>query len=853
MASFKNLTALEAKLPQPSTGPAGQDDGWISTSTDDTFFTKYNLDPTRWDKVFPYRLVVIDVSKKGNNGVVSGNIGTLNSGFTTKFSPMHNGFSFELANTQSSEWSFTLPITPQQLSIQDLYAVNGTATARGVTEEHNGVKFKIITAKGTMGVRPNRETIGMESGQSNLQTIFSGTLQSAKNIGNTIRGFKQIVQGRIGDESSLSDDDLRKTGYYQAMLMGQFLERYAEAKKNPKNKHWRLCFDIPKQNKSFIVIPEAFSLKQSNMRPNQMLWDIKLRAYARVTISGNKFVQAPNLFAQNDYQKLMSTIRQTRKIMSSSVDLIKAVRSDFRKPFEALRQVSLAIKDVAGLVLTVADLPNSIIKDASNSIEQSVLNFFDAASLFSKTNISDFFKSSDQEDITKAVVGMIYIKHKDSENGNIKLKDDETEPLNKIKEEPEKYFGFYDSVDVGGLELTPEQEQKITDTQEESAFINIDNLNEHKATISDLHSAISSNMGTGDTTYSQVYNKPTPKEFTTEPNLDDLELLQSLMESIQVIDDLTATKSFDNSKKTDSLEFVSNLANNAGIEFTLPQGKKLVPVPFGLTMEEISARYLKDPNRWIEISAINNLRSPYIDEDGFMYNLLSNAEGRQFNVDDSSSQLFVGQKLTLRSNTVPSFIRTITEIEKIGDNNFLITVDGEADLNKLKATDNASMQAYLPGTTNSQNRIYIPVNATSGDEDNTFEIPSLENTQINKLAKVDWLLDENGDIALNSIGDVRLSTGMTNLIQAAKLKLNTRRGTLLAHLDYGISTSVAASLADIDNGQILSEIDNLFALDPRFEGLDNAEVVLDGNTLSINLTVKIAGGNGVIPIGFNVN
>ena len=388
-----------------------------------------------------------------------------NDSFQSEFAPMHNGFSFTLTNPAQTAWSFTLPITPQQLSIQDLYSINGTATARGVAEEHNGGKFKMITAQGTMGFRPTRQTLGMERNQSSMHTICSGTLQAASNIGDTIKGFKKIAEGTIGSADALKNPELQQTGYYQAMLMGQFLERYAEAKKNPANKHWRLCFDIPKQNKSFIVIPEVFSLKQNYMRPNQMLWDIKLRAYARVTVGGSEFQQDPNIFAQNNYQKLMSTISQTRRLMSSSVDLIKAVRSDFRKPFEAIRQVTLALKDLAGLAMTVADLPNSIVQDISSSLEDSVANILGAASSFSGKNTSDFFKSSTQEDQARAITGLMYSKNKNSSNGNIVLNNDATDPLNIVKNNPEKYFVFYDSVPVSGLQLTPEQEQSITYVQ----------------------------------------------------------------------------------------------------------------------------------------------------------------------------------------------------------------------------------------------------------------------------------------------------------------------------------------------------------------------------------------------------
>ena len=103
-----------------------------------------------WDKLVPYRLVVIDTTNK--NQVVGGN-----SPSKVSVNPLGNGtLAFEPLSTA---WEFFLPITPQQLSITDAYSINTSATLRGVLEEHSGVRFKNITIQGSFGVWPGRASI----------------------------------------------------------------------------------------------------------------------------------------------------------------------------------------------------------------------------------------------------------------------------------------------------------------------------------------------------------------------------------------------------------------------------------------------------------------------------------------------------------------------------------------------------------------------------------------------------------------------------------------------------------------------------------------------------------------------
>merc|ERR1712146_557222 len=125
-------------------------------------------------------------------------------------------------------------------------------------------------------------------------------------------------------------------------------------------------------------------------------------------------------------------------------------------------------------------------------------------------------------------------------------------------------------------------------------------------------------------------------------------LVEAIYEAIQGMDYFTANKQLDNQNIQNPLEYVGGLASESGIAFEISSSKYLAPVPFGLTIEQISLRYLKDANRWVEIATLNNLKSPYIDEDGFERFFLSNGDGRQFNI-DSDENLFVGQKISLTS------------------------------------------------------------------------------------------------------------------------------------------------------------------------------------------------------------
>ena len=333
--------------------------------------------------------------------------------------------------------------------------------------------------------------------------------------------------------------------------------------------------------------------------------------------------------------------------------------------------------------------------------------------------------------------------------------------------------------------------------------------------------------------------------------LDDYDILKTLYDAMQAYDILTATTQIDDDNKQTNMEYVAGLATDAGIEFNIPSSKVLVPVPFGLTVEGIAQRYLGDAQRWLEIVTLNNLRDPYIDENGFQYPLLSNATGRQITV-SSNQNLYLGQRVLLQSSTQTPNARAILGIDQLSDTSFLLTLDGQPNLDNFVTADGAYLQAYLPGTVNSQQKIFIPSDLPIPTDPNIIVPSSASGDPLTGLSKVDWLLTDSGDVAVNNYGDFRLAWGMTNIIQALKIKLGTVSNTVLLHPDFGAGIKPGTINADISAKQIFSTINKTVQQDSRFDGISSLQITLNGPVLTIALGIILANNTGVFPLTFQV-
>lgn len=826
---------------------------WDISDIQSRFFSSISIDPDRWDQLFPYRLLVIDAK---TNKIVSGSKGSLKvPGYTVTSGTGSSTITFE----QFGGWVFTLPITPQQLNIQDIFAIQTSATLRGVLEEHGGVRFKMINAQGTLGVWAQRESINKPPGTPGIiQSLFGGTINA---LGGVIGQVNSVINAATGGHPANKPTSLRpetstfgstSTGYYQALKLEQFLEQYAEAKLDPANASWRLVFDIPKQKQSLVVTPIAFNWQQNVNKPLEIGFNLQLKAWRRIDLEANvKSVQANNQsISPGILQRVLSTISEARKTTSSITSLIGAVRSDVEKPLDVLRQTTLFIKDLAGIKITAADLPFQLQRDYASAISDTL------------ASQSKSISSNNSDPSVRASLAAIVASKNSREGlsmnavsgGQLGSKSaiaQSIDPANNVFQSPEKNFTLMDQASVSSLKLNTAQQNAVDDAIQSARDTSVDTLKQYRAVIQDLALQLSNNFGTGDTFYSHVYGKPVPAIRLQPISLDEYDILKQLYDVMQSYDILTATTQIDDQKKQTNMNYVAGLADLSGIPFSVPTSKILAPVPFGMTIEGIALRYLGDAQRWLEIVTLNNLRDPYIDENGFQLPLLSNATGRQITV-ASIENLYIGQRVLLMSSTQTPSARTILGIDRLSDTSFLITLDGLADLDNFVFADKAFMQAYLPGTVNSQQKIFIPSDLPVPNNSNILPPPSTSNDPLTGLSKVDWLLTDKGDIAVNNFGDFRYSSGITNIIQALKIKFGTVAGTILTHPNFGLGLKPGVISSDLQIQDLYNSINKMIQEDPRFQQVSNLQITLNGPQLTIGLGVSIAGQQGVFPVTFTL-
>jgi len=355
-------------------------------------------------------------------------------------------------------------------------------------------------------------------------------------------------------------------------------------------------------------------------------------------------------------------------------------------------------------------------------------------------------------------------------------------------------------------------------------------------------------VGAGSDTFNRTYNRLSISSTRT-PTDDEMDILFSLNELAITLDHLAASKSINPPTPT-SIEYLAGLAERSGIAFTIPKSKYVVPFPYGFTLEKLALLYLKSANRWHEIAALNGLRSPYIDETGFSLPFLTNGDGSSLYVADTTN-LYTNQTVFISSDLVIRNKRHITGIKQIYANYWQITVDGASDLSAYSTNNNAKLEAFLPGTVNSQQIIYIPSDNLAPAAIEARSIPGInEFDPLLQVSGIDLLLTPSGDLAIGSDGDIKLAYGLQNIVQTIRLALATPKGSLLQHPQFGIDIPIGGSLADISASDLLKSIQNLFDGNSTFTGVSSAVVENKGSSLSITLVVGIKGLSQVVPLNF---
>jgi hypothetical protein len=215
-----------------------------------------------------------------------------------------------------SGWKeFMLQINPQELTQDEVFAIQVTPTFRGVVVEHQGVTLKDIVIQGVTGVSPLRREGGAKkkSGDPVLATGHSG--------------FKEFHELR---------------SYFRA---------YVEAKRldgagNPKGE-LRLVFRNYKDNEFVYVEPQKFTMKRSASKPFLYEYQIAMKGIgpAGVKKKAGSWISPITDIIDSAFD----LIEYSTQIINGSIGLIRRTeRNVSNTVLEPLRNINSALTAIRG-------------------------------------------------------------------------------------------------------------------------------------------------------------------------------------------------------------------------------------------------------------------------------------------------------------------------------------------------------------------------------------------------------------------------------------------------------------------------------------------------------------------------
>lgn len=840
-----------------------------TSGTSTQYEAKYNSDTLsrktqkieeeRWNQVFRYYFAVKMANPKTGE-VSSANLDISDENANERFKSY-----FGLIGPY--QYLFFLP--PQAIQIQTQFASSVIATNRGILEENNGMVFRTITISGTTGVWPAKPF--QKKGSSSLlgrlaKNIFPAATSAISNLFGQIKKTTSSIVGEGPLDLQKPDKD---SGYYQFWALHNFFVAYAEAKKDPGCKNFRLVFGAPKDNIEYICTPVQFDMRRDSSNPLLYRYQIVLRAWDITTESPVGFQvpydeTLPSPDNVNVITSIVNSLRNIRGVLTGVGNVVKSVNSDIASTLLIFNQATLVLKEFGGLREDIGDFKNVfknnsqyLLKGPNNKFYSS-LQAYEAKSnttgsrklVFTSTEETQPLTGSSQDSSAVSTAGGAINTSQVTPGGeSTQLSSSRLtvaqSVLNSALNDPD-----FIANPVSDFDVPPNVEDQLESTRSDARQLTSGDIRTLNNKLQEISDNYSQNTGMMDSTYATTYAVPyTPTERT--PTEDDIITSASLQEAKINFASTLATGQIFRDRDLDPFA-IANQNLDPQDQVDSPVSSYSVAFPRGRSLEDIAQQFLGDANRWREITLLNALRAPYIDENGFDLPIYS-ANGRTFVVKDVS-KLTISQRITISSNSAISTTRSILNIEDIGGNQWRIMVDGQDNLSIYTPGSSPQIHARLPGCVGSGDTILIPSNSEASDF-----IPSKPNslyarmTHAEKVFKIDLALDDKNarDLVVTHAGDIKRSYGYDNAAQAIRLSLETERGELEQHPSYGVAVPIGGRNSNITTQQFEQIVASRVRSDARFRDADVAASI-EGSVARVSVVAQGAAGTGKVPVEFEI-
>lgn len=806
----------------------------------DLFFRFVPIDKASFNKMYPYQMVIRDV-RLGTNIAV-----------------------------------FTFPLAPQAINISVPAASLLEATMKGIYETHNGAPFRPITISGTTGTNvippaaTGPSTAGSDVRRSleyafqNTIKSFNATVQQIQRTANAFSGATQANEGPLNYKVSEISSLGLHTGYESINDLERFLDYYLAGKKLKDNRGWRLYFLMHKDSKFYACSLTNYSItKQAGT--TEYNYNIALNAYRReatppTSVKPVNSVQGART-TSNTLSNVINGIRQARNVIADAHRVLAGIRSDINDSFiRPLGETLLLVKDLGGLGKDMSDFAfsGSTVSAMKESFKQYYIDNRTtmqnvAAAVGTVGGIGLIGGVTANGKAESAMNTTATDKLSSGQAEQFQQAGDSADPINALFDNPADHPDIFGQFPIDDMNLPGEISNQLDTITSSVLQFTADDIITRRNSISDFYNSVAEALGGASSTYNSVMGLNTPNKTFKKLTVDDIYLLNNLNDILIHMDSLAVLlDQADGNDREDYYRFYGDYAVAAGLDFDNTKlSRFFVPFPVGATLEQLATQYLGAPERWIEIAALNALKAPYVDEDGYDISVTASSGGDTLTVADAQS-LFIGQVVRVQSDVVESTVRKVRSIDIVSTIETIVTFEESESPVKLtayKPSQHARIHASMPNTVNSDMVIAIPSSAPP-----TFDTTFKTSPEINDMdpivrsAKVDFLQDSSGDWILTGGGDLKLAYGLTNLLQAAMMIIMTKTNELLQNPSFGNPVDAGISVADVTAADILKSLSRAFDVDPRFNGILAGEVQIMGGTVVVSLLLGIKNTQLSLPV-----
>ncbi len=325
---------------------------------------------------------------------------------------------------------------------------------------------------------------------------------------------------------------------------------------------------------------------------------------------------------------------------------------------------------------------------------------------------------------------------------------------------------------------------------------------------------------------------------SVDPVLEDFGSVDPLTELTNIVDGLFIDTGVD----------YPTAVSEAGLDISdvdVITDTETITVNQGTTLQTLATQRLGDTSRWEEIALLNNLRWPYISNE-FIYTLgpkmsdmvVVSGSGDTYVFSDIEGAS-VDQQIYF-SNGVNEEAVTILSVDPV-TNTLVFTSATTVDYTSLaqcslhEDPDESSTVVLKIG-----DQISIPIDTSSGNSVKSDEV--FDDTDFNRLFGLDIQLTETGELTFGETGDfVITETGVDNIVQSLRIRINTSPSDLKYHQDYGVG--IPERVGEIASPRLANQIQRLLERglprDPRVSVVRNSSAAIEGDQIGIKFDAAI--------------